>query len=122
MNDRELTMIDMLRMTEEEKKTAQTIKGLLDGLTVESVERILASIRLAKKQAIFRADAETLADCKQNVEKEMNPLITEYIDVVREQMKKPDASLVTINDSIRLLERHIHNVKIGAIRISQMED
>ncbi|MGN8831020.1 hypothetical protein ACTNDZ_00480 [Selenomonas montiformis] len=58
MNDRELTMLDMLRMTEEEKKTAQTIKGLLDGLTVESVERILASIRLAKKQAIFRADAE----------------------------------------------------------------
>ena len=56
MNDRELTMLDMLRMTEEEKKTAQTIKGLLDGLTVESVERILASIRLAKKQAIFRAD------------------------------------------------------------------
>ena len=51
-------MLDMLRMTEEEKKTAQTIKGLLDGLTVESVERILASIRLAKKQAIFRADAE----------------------------------------------------------------
>ena len=58
VNDRELTMLDMLRMTEEEKKTAQTIKGLLDGLTVESVERILASIRLAKKQAIFRADAE----------------------------------------------------------------
>ena len=58
MNDRELTMLDMLRMTEEEKNTAQTIKGLLDGLTVESVERILASIRLAKKQAIFRADAE----------------------------------------------------------------
>ena len=58
MNDRELTMIDMLQMTEEEKKTAQTIKGLLDGLTVESVERILAIVRMAEKQAIFRADAE----------------------------------------------------------------
>ena len=53
MNDRELTMLDMLRMTEKEKKTAQTIKELLDGLTVESVERILASIRLAKKASYF---------------------------------------------------------------------
>ena len=58
----------------------------------------------------------------QTTEEDMELLITEYIDVVREQMKKPDVSLVTINDSIRLLERHIHNVKIGAIRISQMED
>ena len=58
----------------------------------------------------------------QTTEEDMELLITEYIDVVREQMKKPNVSLVTINDSIRLLERHIHNVKIGAIRISQMED
>ena len=68
------------------------------------------------------AKVEIKSLTSQTTEEDMERLITEYIDVVREQMKKPDASLVTMNDSIRLLERHIHNVKIGAIRISQMED
>lgn len=58
MDDRKPTLVDIFLLTDKEKKTVQAIKELLDGLTVESVERILANVQLAKAKAIFHADVE----------------------------------------------------------------
>ena len=56
METRKPTIADAMLESEKEKETIKAIKELLDGLTVESVERILANIQLATSRAIFHAD------------------------------------------------------------------
>jgi len=38
-------------------------------------------------------------------------VMDKYVDFLLEQMKKPDASLLEINDGIRLLERNRYDLK-----------
>ena len=56
MEEPALTIIDIALRDGREKETVRAIERLLDGLTVEQVERILFHVHQDKKKAIFRVD------------------------------------------------------------------
>ena len=73
MEEPALTIIDIALRDGREKETVRAIERLLDGLTVEQVERILFHVHQDKKKAIFRsAGISNTSLGKQSLEQEIH--------------------------------------------------
>ena len=61
-------------------------------------------------------------ELKDDTRDKLDEIFSAYLEAVVNYMKKPDAEMTTINDSIRLIERHVFNLKHNAIRSNPWEN